>query len=410
MRAGSGACWRGTPPRPCKIMETAPLPTPSLAKRIKRHVIGPPRTFFASTAPGLEKILLQDLLGLGLPLEQYQLVGGGVEFTAKIHCGYLANLRLRTADRILMRVATFKASNFRQLRRKAHEIPWELYLNPALARRFTVSVNRSRLYHSGAIRTLLEECLQARLGPPGQVEEAMIFVRALEDRFTVSLDTSGALLHKRGLKPHGHEAPLRETYAAAALLAAGYDGRWTVLDPMCGAGTFSLEAALMAANIPPGWFRSFAFFHWPAFRPARWEYVRRESAKQFRPPPRRPRILASDNSRLACRRLAETLQAKGLTPWIDLHARDFFDIRPERLTRFPGLVTLNPPFGRRLSDPDAGARFFAEICAKLAADFRGWHVAMIVPRAQPLDALPFRPRTYSFVHGGLDVTLATGRL
>lgn len=390
-------------------META-FPTPSLTKRIKRHVIGPPRSFFAATAPGLERVLLRDLLSLGLPLEGHRVIAGGVEFTGKIHCGYLANLGLRTADRVLMRVAAFRATNFRQLRRKAQEIPWELYLRPGATRRFSVSTNRSRLYHSGAIGSVMEECMEARLGPPDQAEEALIFVRALEDRFTVSLDSSGVRLHKRGLKPHGHEAPLRETYAAAALLAAGYEGRMVLLDPMCGAGTFSLEAALMAGNIPPGWFRPFAFFHWPAFRPARWEYLRRESAKQFRPPPRRPRIFASDKSRQVCRRLQETLEGRELTSWIDVRMRDFFDPLPARLARRPGLVVLNPPFGRRLPLPDEGVRFFERICAKLATDFRGWRVAMILPRTQPLDALPFRARHFPFVHGGLEVMLVTGRL
>ncbi|HDI59162.1 MAG TPA: hypothetical protein ENF48_02195 [Desulfobacteraceae bacterium] len=267
----------------------------ALDKRIRRHVIGPPQLFFAATAPGIEPICAAELAAC-LPGVQPRPMRGGVSFKARLDDAFRANLMLRTANRVLMRIARFEAAYFSQLEKALAAVPWELYLareTPVVAR---VATRKSRLHHSGAIAQRLAAAVAERRrnaifnplpAPPDRPAEQTIFIRAKHDRFTVSLDTSGELLHKRGLKADVGPAPLRETLAAAILEQVDYTGDAPLLDPMCGGGTFVLEAAMHACRIPVGWHRDFVFTRWPAFRPHRWAHLRRTLAARRRPAPGR---------------------------------------------------------------------------------------------------------------------------
>ena len=241
--------------------------TSPLEKRIRRHVIGKSHRFFAVTAPGLEPLCLGELESLGLTGAA---VEGGVEFSGRLQAAYLANLCLRTANRILLRVHEFRATSFRALAQEAASFPWELFIAPGAPLRIHVTTHHCRLHHSDAIAERVQNAIAERLSAFSVAEARMplqIFIRGVDDRFTASLDSSGENLYRRGIKTHAGKAPLRETLAAAALMLAGYSGEGFLLDPMCGAGTFALEAALMAKHLPPGGHRDFAFMAWPGFRP-----------------------------------------------------------------------------------------------------------------------------------------------
>jgi putative N6-adenine-specific DNA methylase len=250
------------------------MPTTSpFFKRIKRHVIGREHTFFAATPPGFEPICLRELSSLHPVVGNARVIPGGVEFKGRLDDCYRANLSLHLPNRILMRIIAFKSSNFRQLERKVSDIPWELYLHPGSLLKVHVATKHCRLHHSAAISDRFQKTVASQLSAIQHDEKPLkttdaeqnIFVRGKDDRFTVSIDSSGELLYKRGLKKHTGKAPLRETLAAASLLLAGYKGSQPLIDPMCGAGTFSLEGALIAKCIPPGWFRDFAFRGWPSY-------------------------------------------------------------------------------------------------------------------------------------------------
>ena len=214
-----------------------PSETP-ISKRIKRHVIGRVRTYFAATAPGFESLCLEELKALALPIEHASAIPGGVEFKGRLTDCYLANLHLRTANRILMRIDQFKATSFRQFAKKAAEIPWELYLPSKSSPQIHTTTKHCRLYHTDAIseRVLISISKHAinDIDPVRQKDgvllEPKIFVRGVDDQFTISIDSSGEHLYKRGLKSHPGTAPLRETIAAAALLQAGYRGIEPVID------------------------------------------------------------------------------------------------------------------------------------------------------------------------------------
>lgn len=398
--------------------------TPASLKRIKRHVLGKPKSFFVSTLLGMEHLCAEGLSRLDLSLEPAGAGRGGVFFSGRVPDCYVANLHLRTANRILMRVEDFTATNFRQLEKKLSGIDWELYLPENGVVKILAAARHSRLMHTDAIAGCVEAALRKKamfweppLDAQGEASTAAqrIFIRGRDDRFTVSLDSSGELLHKRGLKTRGGTAPVRETIAAAVLMLAGYRPKEPLVDPMCGAGTFSLEAAMMAANIPPGWFREFAFMGWPCFKSGQWAHIRREAQNRITRTVR-PVVFASDIASENCLSLEKIFQS--VPPLADMArvgVRDFFELTPQDLELPPdgetnGLVVLNPPYGRRLGSKERLPKLIADIGLKLRKDFRGWRVALIVPDKSLIRQIPFPVNFHPLFHGGLKVSLLTGRI
>jgi putative N6-adenine-specific DNA methylase len=278
-----------------------------------------------------------------------------------------------------------------------------------------VRTRLSRLFHTDAIgerfiNAISEQLQMASLsnnqGPPA---EQTIFVRGVNDRLTVSIDSSGNHLHKRGIKTHQGKAPLRETTAAAALLLAGYQGGVPLIDPMCGTGTFSLEAAMMAGGLPAGCFRKFAFMEWPSFRPAHWQHLKNQFETDFS---RRLMlsIFASDIDQTACDRLNKCLRQNHLTEIIKVARRNFFDFHPADLTDQTGLVALNPPYGRRLETRRKSSQLFTKICKHLKRKYKGWKVILIVPDRKLVRCIPFKSTAYPISHGGMKPVMVIGKI
>ncbi len=386
-----------------------------LTKRIKRHVIGRRREYFAVTAPGFENICLNELRSLAL--ENLEASGsiGGVAFKGRLQECYLANLHLRTASRVLMRIETVTATSFSQLQQKLSDISWELFLRADQVPQMHVTTRHCKLYHTEAISERTLKAIEARkkksafMVPNEKLPHLSqnIYVRGTDDSFTVSIDSSGDHLHKRGLKKHPGMAPLRETIAAAALLLSGYNGIKPVIDPMCGTGTFSLEAALMAKNIPPGWFREFAFMGWPAFRQTQWEYLKRQSEMHFTSPETQL-IFASDKDPSAGRRLKRCLGQHNLLDAVNVAQKNFFHFSPGELTDQTGLIAINPPYGRRMGNLAESEQFFLSICARLQQEYSGWKLILIAPSKLLEKKVPFKLKTYPLFHGGLILKLMVG--
>jgi putative N6-adenine-specific DNA methylase len=388
-----------------------------LAKRIKRHVIGRQRTYFAAALPGFEDLCYSELAALGLPIENVSIVDGGVEFTGRLVDCYKANLHLRTASRILLRIDCIKATGFRKLEKRAAEIPWELYLPSSGVADMHVTARHCRLYHTDAVGQCIVAAIERRLPDNGlHLEKSersrpgiTVFVRGLDDWFTISIDSSGEHLHRRGLKRHHGKAPLRETMAAAALLLAGYKPPEPLIDPMCGTGTFSLEAALMAKNIPPGWFREYAFRHWPSFSQKRWDYLKRQCETLFNSP-QQPIIFASDRDSAACRRLEICIKQNRLSDVIAVSEKNFFDFRPEEVTDQSGVVVINPPYGVRLGSRDKSETLWGTIGDNLNRAYKGWKVVLVAPDRKLIKKVPLELDARPFFHGGLKPALMFGRI
>jgi len=393
-------------------------PLTALEKRIKRHVIGPEREFFVVTAPGLENLCHEELMRLPLSRREASIVTGGIEFKGRLHDCYLANLKLATANRILMRIDHFKANTFHKLHKKIAQFPWELYLAGGSELKLRVSSKQSRLYHKGAVAEYFEKAITKRLGEycPLTAEgnavtcRQQIFIRIVEDQFTVSLDSSGELLHKRGLKSYRAIAPMRETIAAAILRLAGYEETEPLIDPLCGSGTFSLEAAMMVKHIPPGWFRTFAFMEWPGFSAGRWQYLRKACEAEFATKSA-PQIFASDSDETMCASLRHSVEEYHIADAVQVVCRDFIQLDPKELTDKKGLVILNPPYGMRIAGKVNSEDFFAALCSQLKKVYGGWQLALIIPEKHLRNKVPITGLTeHRLFHGGLKVVLMTGRI
>lgn len=387
----------------------------NLERQIKRHVLARRHLFYAVTAPGFEGLCADELAPLAGDLRIEAVAPGGVLFSGRLQALYAANLHLRTAGRVLMRLAQFKATNFRQLEKKIGEVAWHYYLPGGCLPGCRVTSHQSRLYHTQAVT---EHTLQAigavwrdnGVEPAGEQEQTL-YIRIQQDLVTVSLDSSGPNLYRRGLKIHATTAPLRETMAAAILQMAGYDPGRPLIDPMCGGGTVSLEAALRAKQIPAGALRDFAFMGWPGFREPQWRHLTTtalEGAVTFTA----PMIFASDVDEAACEQLLQCIARHHLDDVVRVGCSDFFSLPPWPGVQggAPGLIVLNPPYGRRLM-PDQGLTvLFRQIGRKLKADFKGWQVALLAPRSDLARQIPFALKTIPITHGGLALTLLLGRV
>ncbi len=383
----------------------------NLEKQIKRHIIGPQHSFFATTLPGFESICRHELEGLSETIQNTEPTKGGVSFQGRLVDLYRANLHVRTAGRILMRITAFKASNFNQLGRQCQTLKWALYLAPGTVPNCKVTARHSRLYHTQAVAQCIQNSIMAywsdKNPTPVDSNGQTLFVRLKDDVVTLSLDSSGDNLYRRGLKTHGTKAPMRETMAAAILKLAGYRSDLPLLDPMCGAGTFSLEAALMAKHIPPGWQREFAFMQWPAFKPRQWGHLKKLAGQRIKQL-ENPLIRASDVDAGACDQLSGCVRHNGLADAVQVRREDFFGLCGREISDKPGLVVLNPPYGRRLTPSASIEKLYKRINDTLKKNFKGWQVALIVPNKRLAAKLTVGRKGFALDHGGLKLTLLTG--
>jgi len=386
--------------------------TPALARRIKQHVHAPVHRFFAPCPPGLEPVLARELTDLAAT--DVTPLAGGVEFSGKLELAYQANLWLRTANRVLLRVAEFRARVPEELFRHAREVRWETLL-PALPLRVEVSLRASRMTSDTQVERTLREAIQARLDeqempalPEGEGPAQLLQVRLEENRVLLSLDTTGELLHKRGYREATAKAPIRETLAAGILLAAGYDGTAPLLDPMCGAGTFPIEAALIARRLPPGGHRDFLFESWPSFKEATWNHLKAKAISQALPEAPQP-ILGQDLHPGAIAATRSNAERASVLGDLTLKEADFFaSSAPEGPQ---GWVVINPPYGRRIGEREDVGRLYDRIGAILRRGYPGWSFAIVVPELSLYGALKLPERERLILpHGGLKIGVTIGRL
>lgn len=379
-------------------------------------------TWFAVAAPGLEEPLAAELraLDLGEP----RVVPGGIELDGPIATGYALNLGSRVASRVLMRIGEVHSRDLGPLRRRFSALPFERCLNPALPVHVSVTTHRCRLFHTGAITENLLLAASDRLGAPltqqrgvttddtateaaSSVPEALepftrVLVRGQDDRFLVSIDTSGPLLHKRGYRIEAGRAPLRETLAAGMLLLADYDACEPLVDAMCGAGTLALEAASIATQSAPGLTRSFALERFPGFDPDLRTRAHAAATQRVLPAPPAP-IVGFDRDRTAIARAQRNAERAGVNGHVRFeHAEVTSFVPPPG----PGLLVSNPPYGHRLGDRAGARAAWHSLADTLRAHYRGYRVALLLPRGAPTRELGLRVRaTHTLRNGGLPVTL-----
>jgi putative N6-adenine-specific DNA methylase len=299
---------------------------------------------FAVSAPGIEHLLADELRALGVRAVRTQ--RGGVTFDASTRQMYLANAWLRTATRVLERVARFRATDFAQLERGVDRIPWDRWRTIGTPIALRVTARRSRLYHTGAIAERVRRVTAGPGSSPSSDDDLLVVVRVAHDTVSVSIDTSGAPLYKRGWRQTTTRATMRETLAAAMLLESGWNGTEPLVDPFCGSGTIAIEGALLAGGQAPGAHRRFAFERWPSFQPGTWASVRADLARARAVAPSAP-IVATDRDDGAVAVTKENARRAGVASLIDVRRQSISDlVNP---TGGRGWMITEPPFGRRLS-------------------------------------------------------------
>lgn len=359
------------------------------------------------------------MLALGMAEDDLKITSGGIEFNCRIKDCMAFNLNLRSPSRLLMRISRFKAENFKTLEKKISAVDWNLYLPQHCSLKFHVTPVKSRLYHSDAISERCEKIILDQLNhskKPLSHDDALmsrktafqaIYIRLDHDEVMVSLDCTGDLLFKRGIKQKVYKAPLRETIAFAMLKWAGFSRKDILIDPMCGSGTFSLEAAMIKANIPPGFFRSFAFETWPVFSHKTFAYLKREAEKQFSIVSE-GQIFSSDIDDRAITALQHNISNHAFARAVNISKKDFFSISPSTLSPgSKGLIMLNPPYGKRLKKSNT-KKFYSEIGRKLAADFKGWRLGVVLPSRACKSYLGLKLELKPIFHGGLEIFAGMG--
>jgi putative N6-adenine-specific DNA methylase len=335
---------------------------------------------FAITAPGLEPITTRELQMIGAG--DARAIEGGVSFRASPKQLYSANLRLRTASRVVVRASAFEATAFHELERRAKKVPWDELIAPNLPVSLRVTCRKSKLYHSDAVAERVAGAIEATVkgarvvedaGDESEGDEQRILVRLLHDRCTISVDSSGGLLHRRGYRQAVAKAPMRETLAAAMLLASGWDGSVPLLDPMCGSGTIPIEGAMIARRIAPGLGRTFAFERWPGFDATIWKEI--VAAARSEVLPASPVVIqGADRDSGAIEAAISNAERAGVTGDIEFSTQPISAVNPPLN---PGLVATNPPYGVRVGETDRVRNLYAQFGKVMSAKCVGWTVTML---------------------------------
>ena len=379
----------------------------ALKRRVKNHIIGREHDFFAVVQPGFEKITAAELSAIGLSVKD-TFIEGGVEFTGKPDVCYLASINSRTTGRIMMRVGEFRSVNYFELERNIRSFPWELYISTGTKLSYRTSTSKSMIYHTGKLEEIFNEGINERLTSRGidirddNVEYFQtIFLRNSRDLCTVSLDASGEFLYKRGRGKNIGRAPLRETTAALILLEAGIEKYSRILDPMCGSGTFSLEAASIFTKTPPNSEREFPFMHWPCFKTGTFSFIKTTAMKEVVPQGDIVQeIFTSDIDPEAVKIAGSNIPGE-FNCIIRPVVSDFLELPGEIAKNKKTLIVLNPPYGRRIEET-VGKSIYREIGNKIRKDFSSCGYAVIVPGHEKENVMGLEyDRKIPFMNGGI---------
>lgn len=357
----------------------------------------------AKTFGGLEEVLRDELIALGAHNVEIGL--RMVQFEGDLEMMYKANLCCRTALRILKPIFSFEASDPDELYDAVREIEWENYLTPESTFAIDSTVHSNEFRHSKYVTYRVKDGIVDHFNdlcgrrPSIRLNGADILlnVHIAETRVTISLDSSGEPLSKRGYRGEQTAAPINEVLAAGLILKTGWRGDTPLVDPMCGSGTFLIEAALIAANINPGIYRKgFAFEKWPDFDAEIFEKVYNDDSGERVPP--HPIIggdIDAEAVGIAKRNIAEARVADFVKIFWRPMA-EWTDNAPE------GVLIMNPPYGERLKS-DRIEDLYRMIGDSLKQNFKGWHAWILGYRDEHFDAIRLKPTVkFPILNGSLE--------
>ncbi|MBD3664227.1 THUMP domain-containing class I SAM-dependent RNA methyltransferase [Sulfitobacter aestuariivivens] len=355
---------------------------------------------FLVCPPGLEPVLCQEAHEKGFvnPVA----VPGGVTVQGDWSEVWRANLQMRGAARVLARIGSFMAFHLAQLDKRSRKFPWGDVLRPDVPVKVQVNCKASKIYHAKAAQQRIETALRDSHGIPVSADaEVVLKVRIIDNQVTISIDTSGAALHQRGHKEAVGKAPMRENLAALFLRACGYDGQESVVDPMCGSGTFVIEAAEIAAGLYPGRSRDFTFQQLASYDAERFSDLRdvgegSVSAVQS---------FGSDRDAGAIRMANANAARAGVSASTVFACHGAAEVRPPEGP--PGLVIVNPPYGARIGNKKLLYPLYGTFGQTMLLHFKGWRIGLVTsePPLAKATGLPWMPQGAAVAHGGMKVWL-----
>lgn len=363
----------------------------------------------AKTFKGLEEVLAQELVELGA--NNVQIQRRAVSFTGDKRMLYTANFCLRTASRVLLPIATFKAKKADEIYEQVKTIDWAQYMTSKTTFQIDATVYSDLFRHSQFITYRVKDAIadwwmehegvrpNVRLTDP----DLYINLHIAGDLVTLSLDSSGESLHKRGYRVANTQAPINEALAAGMLLLAGWKGQSDFYDPMCGSGTLLIEAALIARNIAPGVYRKgFAFEKWANFDADLFEDIYSDDSRErdFT-----HKIYGSDAGFYAVQTATKNIQSANLQRDIEVKQIRLQELKFENEKRKTdgALVMMNPPYGERLSQDKDVLRLYQDIGTTLKHQFSGATAWIISSNEEALKCVGLRPaKRIRLMNGDLD--------
>lgn len=388
--------------------KTKSLRRSGLGKKIKKN-LQKKFSIFISTPPGFSAIAMDEIhKNLGKP-ENLHLTKGGISFKGDIGQIFKSNLTLGVPSRVLVRIGKFRCDNFSLLIKEFKKLPFELFLIQNKEINIHVTSKKSKLIHTDAVKERVEKAIKERLLQnesaicDGDITNAGVFVRISNDTIIVSIDSSGTPLYKRGVKKFIAHAPIRENLAYSSLLKSGYTGDTALFDPMCGSGTFSIEGAMLANRIPPGFFREFAFMSWPLFERETYKNLLQKYESDFKEAA--SPIFTSDLDYKNLVLTQKNIDNFSFKKSIKLSCMNFFDIPSMQK---PCTIALNPPYGIRL---EKEKKLIKKIELKFKRDFKESKIILTIPENLSTDYFSKKYfDSINFVHGGIDMLLLTGKI
>ena len=364
-------------------------------------------TMIAKTFEGLEEILAKELSDLGG--EEIGLLKRGIEFKGDKRLLYLANYTCRTALRIIVPIARFRATGETMLYDQIKNIPWEKYLDHAGTFAVDSVISYSPFTHSGFVSLKAKDAIVDRFrdkfGKRPDVDtvdpDLRINVHMFKEQCTVSIDSSGSSLHLRGYRKAQTEAPLNEVLAAGLLILSGWDHKTPFVDPMCGSGTLLIEAALLAGKVPSGYYRPlFGFEKWKDFDRKLWDMVKRECEEEIVEPG--VPLRGFDRDEEAVEACQTNIEEAGVEKFVQVEKADFNASPPP----YPqGFMLTNPPYGERIKVDDI-RKFYQDIGDVLKKNYPGYTAWLLGSDLEALKFIGLRPsRKIKVMNGPLECRL-----
>ncbi len=371
---------------------------------------------YANCARGLESLLRDELLALGIP--GVQTLGSGVRFDGGLESAYRVCVHSHIANRVLWPVHQGMADTPESLYSLVREVDWSQHLGQDGSLAVDFFSAQSAITHTqfGALKVKdavvdqFREASGVRPDVDRNTPDVRLNVYVHRDKARLAIDLSGSSLHRRGYRTGGGPAPLKETLAAALLCAAGWPERAArgepFADPMCGSGTLVIEAACMAASRAPGLGRDyFGFLRWRGHDAALWTRIEQDARAAIRPVV--APIRGSDQSSMAVKLAREGLAATGVEGDVAIEQREL-SRGTEQISGSTGLLLSNPPWGERLQ---AGADTYRAIGQALSLQYAGWDCGVFAASRSPLAALGLPLKgCLDVVNGGVDCQLSIGRI